>query len=78
MKKIVITPAPQEAIDQSLQALAWLQAQGLQDAEPLWKSLHVDAGWETAVESVLRERLAALAADFLERLERDGVQRLHL
>jgi chromosome segregation protein len=40
----------------------WLTARGLADSAPLWKSLKVDAGWETAVEAVLRERLSALSA----------------
>ncbi len=40
----------------------WLAALGLQDAKPLWQSLQVDAGWELAVEAVLRERLGALEA----------------
>ena len=40
----------------------WLRRHGLQHGAPLWKSLHVDAGWEDAVEAVLRERLGALVA----------------
>lgn len=41
----------------------WLRRNRLQHGEPLWKSLSVEAGWEDAVEAVLRERLAALPAD---------------
>jgi chromosome segregation protein len=41
----------------------WLRRHGLQHGEPLWKALQVEAGWEDAVEAVLRERLAALPAD---------------
>ena len=41
----------------------WLRRHRLQHGEPLWKSLHVEAGWENAVEAILRERLAALPAD---------------
>ena len=40
----------------------WLRRHGLQHGEPLWKALQVEAGWENAVEAVLRERLAALPA----------------
>ena len=40
----------------------WLQRHGLGQARPLWESLHVDAGWEDAVEAVLRERIGALSA----------------
>lgn len=38
----------------------WLKSLGLDDEQPLWQSLHVEAGWELAVESILRERVAAL------------------
>ena len=41
----------------------WLKARGLSDAKPLWQSIEVNAGWETAVEAVLRERFSALVAD---------------
>ncbi|MDO9450365.1 MAG: chromosome segregation protein SMC [Rugosibacter sp.] len=41
----------------------WLKARGLTDAKPLWQAIQVNAGWETAVESVLRERFSALMAD---------------
>ena len=38
----------------------WLKRHRLTELAPLWRALRVDAGWETAVEAVLRERLAAL------------------
>ena len=41
----------------------WLHRHRLDHRQPLWKSLHVDAGWEDAVEAVLRERIGALTAD---------------
>ncbi|MEI7613411.1 MAG: chromosome segregation protein SMC [Betaproteobacteria bacterium] len=41
----------------------WLRRHHLDKLEPLWKSLHVQAGWEDAVEAVLRERISALCAD---------------
>ncbi|MDR2839448.1 MAG: AAA family ATPase, partial [Azonexus sp.] len=40
---------------------AWLRRHGLENAPPLWQKIHVDAGWEDAVEAVLRERLSAIA-----------------
>ncbi|MBP9800754.1 MAG: chromosome segregation protein SMC [Sterolibacterium sp.] len=40
----------------------WLAARGLAEVAPLWRAIEVEAGWETAVEAVLRERLAALPA----------------
>jgi chromosome segregation protein len=42
---------------------AWLKARGLSEAKPLWQSIQVNTGWETAVEAVLRERFSALMAD---------------
>ncbi|MBV2234143.1 MAG: chromosome segregation protein SMC [Sterolibacterium sp.] len=40
----------------------WLARHGLDEIAPLWRQMDVEAGWETAVEAVLRERLAALTA----------------
>ncbi|MCK9990595.1 MAG: chromosome segregation protein SMC [Rugosibacter sp.] len=53
----------QAKVAQSGEIGAWLKARGLSDAKPLWQSIQVNKGWETAVEAVLRERLSALAAD---------------
>ncbi len=41
----------------------WLHRHRLDHRQPLWKSLHVEAGWEDAVEALLRERLGALTAE---------------
>ena len=38
----------------------WLERHNLGSAAQLWQKLRIDAGWETAVEAVLRERLHAL------------------
>jgi chromosome segregation protein len=38
----------------------WLKRHGLDTAAPIWSALKVEPGWETALEAVLRERLAAL------------------
>ncbi|WIM06045.1 MAG: chromosome segregation protein SMC [Candidatus Nitricoxidivorans perseverans] len=53
----------QERVRQNGEIGDWLKTRGLADGEPLWRALQVEPGWETAVEAVLRERLAALAAD---------------
>ncbi|MDP1610586.1 MAG: chromosome segregation protein SMC [Sulfuritalea sp.] len=53
----------QARVAQSGEIGDWLKAQGLADAKPLWQAIQVEAGWETAVEAVLRERFSALAAD---------------
>ena len=41
----------------------WLRRHHLDRQEPLWKLLSVEAGWEIAVEAVLRERLSALSVE---------------
>ncbi|MDP1605297.1 MAG: chromosome segregation protein SMC [Rhodocyclaceae bacterium] len=52
----------QSRVGQGGDLTGWLQAMGLADAEPLWRAIQVDPGWETAVEAVLRERLMAVSA----------------
>ncbi len=47
----------------------WLRRHGLEDAPPLWQKIHVEAGWEEAVEAVLRERLSAIACDDPAKLD---------
>ena len=46
----------------------WLGRHGLAHAARLWQKLRIDQGWETAVESVLRERLHALELPDASRL----------
>ena len=53
----------QSRVQQSGEIGDWLKTRGLADAQPLWRGIQVDAGWETAVEAVLRERLSARVAD---------------
>jgi len=59
----------QSRVGQGGDLAGWLKDLGLTDAQPLWHALQVDAGWETAVEAVLRERLMAVPAnlDILQR-----------
>ncbi|MBI5936738.1 MAG: chromosome segregation protein SMC [Betaproteobacteria bacterium] len=53
--------------DQAAQAESegknWLERQGLARAQRLWQAVKVTAGWETAFEAALGERLAALVAE---------------
>ncbi|CAM2189423.1 Chromosome partition protein Smc [Paraburkholderia sacchari] len=44
----------------------WLERHELGALPRLWKKLHVEAGWETGLEAVLRERLAALEVSNLD------------
>ncbi|EHR70883.1 chromosome segregation protein SMC [Burkholderiales bacterium JOSHI_001] len=39
----------------------WLAGHGLDSLQGLWTKVHIEAGWETALEAALRERLSALA-----------------
>src|SRR5437879_1313673 len=47
----------------------WLERHGLGALPRLWQKLRIDRGWETAVESVLRERLHALELSEAARLQ---------
>ncbi|MFH1659532.1 MAG: chromosome segregation protein SMC [Pseudomonadota bacterium] len=47
----------------------WLRRHDLENAPPLWQRIHVEAGWEEAVEAVLRERLSAIACDDPAKLD---------
>ena len=47
----------------------WLRRHNLESAPPLWQKIHVEAGWEEAVEAVLRERLSAIACDDPAKLD---------
>jgi chromosome segregation protein len=44
----------------------WLDKHGLSSLQGLWKQVHIDSGWETALEAALRERLNALAVGRLD------------
>ena len=47
----------------------WLRRHALENAPPLWQKIHVEAGWEEAVEAVLRERLSAIACNDPAKLD---------
>ncbi|QWE09974.1 chromosome segregation protein SMC [Polynucleobacter sp. es-EL-1] len=44
----------------------WLESKGLKESKRLWQELKVESGWEAALESVLRERLAAVTAKSIQ------------
>jgi chromosome segregation protein len=50
----------QAAAEDNVPLQEWLGRHGLAQAARLWQKLRIDHGWETALESVLRERLHAL------------------
>src|SRR5690606_11428645 len=45
----------------------WLERHGLAGLARLWQRLQVESGWETALESVLRERMAAIELRALDQ-----------
>jgi len=59
----------QAAAEDNAPLREWLERHGLGALPRLWQKLRIDAGWETAVESVLRERLHALELSEAARLQ---------
>ncbi len=49
--------------------MPWLQKHGLNDLQALWTRLHIEPGWESALESVMRERMQSLEVGQLEGLQ---------
>jgi chromosome segregation protein len=50
----------QERVQTQGKVQPWLQKHELDSLPRLWQKLHTEAGWETAMESILRERTTAL------------------
>ena len=44
----------------------WLAKHGMEGLEGLWSRLHVESGWENALEAALRERMGALEVSRLD------------
>ena len=60
--------ALQEKVKTNGKLQPWLKKQGLDTLAALWSRIHIEAGWETALEAALRERLGALEISRLEML----------
>ena len=60
--------ALQEKIQSEDALEPWLQRQELHGLGRLWQQLQVDAGWETALEAVLHERMNALGLRTLDHV----------
>ncbi len=56
----------QESVQTEGKIQQWLDKHELGALPRLWKKLHVETGWEAALESALRERLAALEVSNLD------------
>jgi len=58
--------ALQERVKTDGKLQPWLQKHGLDHLQGLWTRLHIEPGWENALEGALRERLGALEVSRLE------------
>ncbi|ALT77300.1 chromosome segregation protein SMC [Paucibacter sp. KCTC 42545] len=58
--------ALQEKVQTEGKLKPWLAKHGLDGLPGLWTKLHIQAGWENALEAALRERLGALEVGRLE------------
>jgi chromosome segregation protein len=56
----------QESVQSQGKVQPWLTKHELGELPRLWQKLHIDQGWETALESVLRERTSALEMSNLD------------
>ena len=58
--------ALQEKVQTEGKLKPWLAKHGLDGLAGLWTKLHIEAGWENALEAALRERMGALEVGRLE------------
>ncbi|MFZ2307113.1 MAG: chromosome segregation protein SMC [Rhodoferax sp.] len=58
--------ALQEKVKTDGKLQPWLAKHGLDHLQGLWTHIHIEQGWENALEGALRERLAALEVSRLE------------
>jgi chromosome segregation protein len=56
----------QENVQTQGKVQPWLSKHELGELPRLWQKLHIDQGWETALESILRERTSALEVSNLD------------
>ncbi len=59
----------QERLARGANTEGWLGTHGLDQAPRLWQGIRIEAGWEDALEAVLRERLNAIALEHLTQTE---------
>ncbi|OYU42985.1 MAG: chromosome segregation protein SMC, partial [Burkholderiales bacterium PBB4] len=60
--------ALQEKVKTDGKLQPWLAKHGLDGLQGLWNRIHIEQGWENALEGALRERLGALEVSKLEML----------
>lgn len=64
--------ALQEKVKTDGKLAPWLAKHGLEGLQGLWSRIHIELGWENALESALRERLGALEVSRLEMVRAFG------
>ncbi len=64
--KLEALKALQERVKTDGKLQPWLQKHGLDHLHGLWTHLHIEQGWENALEAALRERLGALEVSRLD------------
>ena len=60
--------ALQEKVQTEGKLKPWLAKHGLDSLQGLWTRIHIESGWETALEAALRERMGALEVGRLETI----------
>jgi chromosome segregation protein len=58
--------ALQEKVQTEGKLKPWLAKHGLEGLQGLWTKIHIETGWETALEAALRERINALEVGRIE------------
>ncbi|CDS54706.1 Chromosome partition protein smc [Polaromonas sp. CG9_12] len=64
--KLEALKALQEKVRTDGKLRPWLARHGLENLQGLWSCLHIEQGWENALEAALRERLGALEVSRLD------------
>jgi chromosome segregation protein len=64
--KVEALKALQEKVKTDGKLKPWLTKHGLDGLQGLWSRIHIEPGWENALESALRERLSALEVSRLD------------
>ena len=73
--------ALQEKVKTDGKLQPWLAKHGLDSLQGLWSRIHIEQGWENALEGALRERLGALEVSRLEMVRafgNDEIGRAHV
>ena len=64
--------ALQEKVKTDGKLAPWLAKHGLDGLQGLWSRIHIEPGWESALESALRERLSSLEVSRLDMVRAFG------